>query len=198
MEEREASRMAWALALSMTISSSPSRLSSLSSRRFPMNLATRQYMEFSGTILISSGKWYPYHSLWGQGQRQCCHQPPTTALCVPPSPVPHCGPMAPKATPPCSKCPPRSTPRPCGLASGPRGAAVPPRSVQTAGALTAVCGKHGEGGHPNPLNPPKFAPTDRTRMEKVLMSLSSWSSRLMDWMIMLSTRCTLNFTLARE
>lgn len=30
------------------------------------------------------------------------------------------------------------------------------------------------------------------------MSLSSWSSRLMDWMIMLSTRCTLNFTLARE
>lgn len=62
MEEREASRMAWALALSMTISSSPSRLSSLSSRRFPMNLATRQYMEFSGTILISSGKWYPYHS----------------------------------------------------------------------------------------------------------------------------------------
>lgn len=96
MEEREASRMAWALALSMTISSSPSRLSSLSSRRFPMNLATRQYMEFSGTILISSGKWYPYHSLWGQGQRQCCHQPPTTALCVPPSPVPHCGPMAPR------------------------------------------------------------------------------------------------------
>lgn len=42
MEEREASRMACALALSMTISSSPSKLSSLSSLRFPMNLASRQ------------------------------------------------------------------------------------------------------------------------------------------------------------
>lgn len=99
MEEREASRMAWALALSMTISSSPSRLSSLSSRRFPMNLATRQYMEFSGTILISSGKWYPYHSLQGQGH---CHRAPPQ-LCVSPGhptmfpnvpPGPHHGPEA--------------------------------------------------------------------------------------------------------
>lgn len=64
--------------------------------------------------------------------------------------------------------------------------------------MTAACGKHGEGGPPNPLTPPRCVPTDRTRMEKVLMSLSSWSSRLMDWMIMLSTLCTLNFTLARE
>lgn len=75
--------MVWALALSMTISSSPSRLSSLSSRRFPMNLATRQYMEFSGTILISSGKWYPYHSLRGQGHSHCSHPDLSTALCVP-------------------------------------------------------------------------------------------------------------------
>lgn len=125
--------MVWALALSMTISSSPSRLSSLSSRRFPMNLATRQYMEFSGTILISSGKWYPYHSLWGQGHGHCGHPDPTTALCVPRSPhhIPN--------------CPPRSVPWPCGPAIGPRGAAVPPQSVQAAGAVTAACGKHGEG-----------------------------------------------------
>ncbi len=38
----------------------------------------------------------------------------------------------------------------------------------------------------------------RTRMENVLMSLSSWSNRAMDWMIMLSTRLTLNLTLALE
>lgn len=38
----------------------------------------------------------------------------------------------------------------------------------------------------------------RTRMEKVLMSLSSWSNRAMDWMIMLSTLLTLNLTLALE
>lgn len=37
-----------------------------------------------------------------------------------------------------------------------------------------------------------------TRMEKVLMSLSSWSKRLIDWIIMLSTLFTLNFTLALE
>ena len=41
-------------------------------------------------------------------------------------------------------------------------------------------------------------PTHRTRMEKRLMSLSNWSSRAMDWMIMLSTLFTLNLTLARE
>lgn len=40
--------------------------------------------------------------------------------------------------------------------------------------------------------------TYRTRMEKVLMSLSSWSNRAMDWMIMLSALLTLNLTLARE
>ena len=35
-------------------------------------------------------------------------------------------------------------------------------------------------------------------MEKVLMSLSSWSRRAMDWMIMLSDLLTLNLTLALE
>mmetsp|Transcript_7884 Transcript_7884/g.19872 ORF Transcript_7884/g.19872 Transcript_7884/m.19872 type:complete len:258 (+) Transcript_7884:755-1528(+) len=36
------------------------------------------------------------------------------------------------------------------------------------------------------------------RMANVFRSLSIWSSRQMDWMIMLSTRFTLNLTLARE
>ena len=36
------------------------------------------------------------------------------------------------------------------------------------------------------------------RMLNVLMSLSSWSMSAMVWMIMLSTRWTLNLTLARE
>lgn len=65
----------------------------------------------------------------------------------------------------------------------------------------------GPGGGPVQVQPdPLQTPLQReggraahlTRMEKVLMSLSSWSRRLMDWMIMLSTRLTLNFTLARE
>ncbi len=57
MEERDASRMAWALALSITTSSRLSRFSSDNSFLFPMSWASRQYMELSGTILISSGKW---------------------------------------------------------------------------------------------------------------------------------------------
>lgn len=57
MELREASRIAWALALSITTSSRLSRLSSDSSFRLPISWARRQYVELSGTILISSGKW---------------------------------------------------------------------------------------------------------------------------------------------
>lgn len=179
--------MAWALALSMTISSSPSRLSSLSSRRFPMNLATRQYMEFSGTILISSGKWYPYHSLQGQDTlTEAAQAPPrlrvspghpTVLPDVPPGP--HRGPVA----------------RPAALGEL---LSLPGLYRRPEQRQLPVVSMGRERGPPNPLNPPKPVPTDRTRMEKVLMSLSSWSSRLMDWMIMLSTRCTLNFTLARE
>mmetsp|Transcript_12147 Transcript_12147/g.28515 ORF Transcript_12147/g.28515 Transcript_12147/m.28515 type:complete len:231 (-) Transcript_12147:84-776(-) len=37
-----------------------------------------------------------------------------------------------------------------------------------------------------------------TRMAKVFRSLSSWSKRQMDWMIMLSARWTLNLTFERE
>ncbi len=40
--------------------------------------------------------------------------------------------------------------------------------------------------------------TNRTRIEKVLISLSSWSNREMAWIIMLSALLTLNLTLARE
>lgn len=39
-----------------------------------------------------------------------------------------------------------------------------------------------------------FTAAVRTRMENVLMSLSSWSRRAMDWMIM-SDLLTLNLTL---
>lgn len=57
IEERDASRMAWALALSITTSSKLSRLSSDNSFLFPMSWARRQYIELSDTILMSSGKW---------------------------------------------------------------------------------------------------------------------------------------------
>ena len=57
MELREASRMDWALALSITTSSMLSRLSSLNSFRLPISWVILQYVELSVTILISSGKW---------------------------------------------------------------------------------------------------------------------------------------------
>lgn len=57
MEEREASRIACALALSIVISSRDSKLSSLNSFRSPINLASLQYVALSLIMLMSSGKW---------------------------------------------------------------------------------------------------------------------------------------------
>lgn len=125
---------------------------------------------------MSSGKWYPYHSL--QAQRQGTARP-------------HARPR-----PPAPRVSPLTIQPGHGLPGwGAFGAVlslpVLYRQPEDEQPVVSV------GRKPAPLLPPGDPP-HRTRMEKVLMSLSSWSSRLMDWMIMLSTRFTLNFTLARE
>lgn len=79
---------------------------------------------------------------------------------------------------------------------------VPPVPIQPARWCT-ICGKLEEDTVPKiwVLNSnlwSRSTRTYRTRMENVLMSLSSWSNRAMDWMIMLSTLLTLNLTLALE